>query len=414
MAQRLSGPSGPSYRYSQLLISTALAVAFFATTPCDAIEVQLTTLDGRKLEGTVKELASDRVVIQIGDTDTTVGGADLHLLAPKEPPEKSSAKPSAWVELVDGSRLPVAKYIATQGKVIVGTLDEKELELTTRQVRSVRFGRLDERDAEIGRPDAAGDLLGIRKRESVDFLEGVVGDVTTEVVEFTLEGEKIPVNRSKVEGIVYAHTASGEEATPACVVEDSAGALVKAKSVQLNDDMLEVRTLAGPIMHWPLTEIRKIDFSAGKLVYLSDLKPESVNWTSFFDLANQAPSLARFMAPRFDRGREDEVMRLAGKEYRKGVSLTSRTELIYKLPARAKRFKALAGIDDRVGNLGSVQLVITGDNRELYSGKITGKDEPLEIDADLVGVRRLTILVDYGDDLDVADHLNLCEARIVK
>ena len=65
------------------------------------------------------------------------------------------------------------------------------------------------------------------------------------------------------------------------------------------------------------------------------------------------------MAPRFDRGREDEVMRLAGKEYKKGVSLTSRTELVYKLPARVKRFQALAGIDDRVGNLGSVQLVIT-------------------------------------------------------
>jgi hypothetical protein len=26
----------------------------------------------------------------------------------------------------------------------------------------------------------------------------------------------------------------------------------------------------------------------------------------------------------------------------------------------------------------------------------------------------LAILVDYGDDLDVGDHLNLCEARIVK
>ena len=72
------------------------------------------------------------------------------------------------------------------------------------------------------------------------------------------------------------------------------------------------------------------------------------------------------------------------------------------------------GIDDRVGNLGSVELMIRGDNRELYSGKIAGKDEPIEIDADLAGVRRLTILVDFGDDLDVADHLNLCEARIVK
>ncbi len=305
---RLSGLSGRLLRYSRLLISTALAIALSATTPCGAIEVQLTTLDGRKLEGTLKQLASDRVVVQVGETETTVEDTDLHLVTLKAPPEKSSARPVAWVELVDGSRLPVASYIATGGKVIICMLNEKKIELATRQVRSVRFGRLDERDAEIGRPDAAGDLLGIRKRENVDFLDGVIGDVTTEIVEFTLEGEKIPVNRSKVEGIVYAHKASDEDITPACIVEDSAGALVKAKKVQVTDDILEVVTLAGPIVHWPLTEIRKVDFSAGKLVYLSDLKPESVQWTSFFDLANQAPSLARFMAPAIrprPRGRGD-------------------------------------------------------------------------------------------------------------
>ena len=107
-------------------------------------------------------------------------------------------------------------------------------------------------------------------------------------------------------------------------------------------------------------------------------------------------------------------MKLAGKAYKKGVSLTSRTELVYKVPARSKRFMALAGIDDNVGNLGSVQLEILGDGRKLYSGKLTGADEPVELDLDLSGVRRLTILVDFGDDLDVADHLNLCDARIVK
>jgi hypothetical protein len=87
---------------------------------------------------------------------------------------------------------------------------------------------------------------------------------------------------------------------------------------------------------------------------------------------------------------------------------------VYKLPARAKRFQAIAGIDDGVGGLGSVQLEIKGDGRQLYSGELTGKDPPAELDLELAGVRRLVILVDFGDDLDVADHLNLCEARIVK
>jgi hypothetical protein len=50
----------------------------------------------------------------------------------------------------------------------------------------------------------------------------------------------------------------------------------------------------------------------------------------------------------------------------------------------------------------------------LFDEAIRGADEPRQLDISLAGVRRLQILVDYGEDLDVGDHLNLCEARIVK
>jgi len=33
---------------------------------------------------------------------------------------------------------------------------------------------------------------------------------------------------------------------------------------------------------------------------------------------------------------------------------------------------------------------------------------------DLTGVRRLTILVDYGNELDVSNCVDLCNAKIIK
>jgi hypothetical protein len=36
------------------------------------------------------------------------------------------------------------------------------------------------------------------------------------------------------------------------------------------------------------------------------------------------------------------------------------------------------------------------------------------VDLDLQGVRRLAVLADFGQEMDVADHLDLCEARILK
>jgi hypothetical protein len=377
--------------------------------------VQVNTLDGRTIEGELQSITSDSVAVTSGGDESKVKSAELHSLALKTPAEPSSTKPTAWVELADGSRVPATSFLSKDGKVTVTLTDGAQLAVSVKQVRSVRYSKLDDPEAEASATEATGDLLGIRKRDNVDFLEGAIGDVTKEAVHFSVEGQSIPVNPSRVDSLVFARRASDDPGpAPACVVEETSGAALKAKSVELVDGKLRLALLAGGTVERPLDAVRRLDFSAGRLTYLSDLKPQSVEWTPFFDLGKQSPALARFLGPRFDRGREDTVMRLEEKEYKRGVSLTSRTKMVYRLPSGSKRFRALAGIDDGVGNLGSVQLVIQGDDRQLYSGKLTGSDPPVELDLDLAGVRRLTILVDFGDDWDVADHLNLCEARIVK
>jgi hypothetical protein len=88
--------------------------------------------------------------------------------------------------------------------------------------------------------------------------------------------------------------------------------------------------------------------------------------------------------------------------------------LVYRLPAGFQRFKTLVGIDDAVRPRGHVRLVIRADDRVLEELTVTGVDKAIPLDLDISGAGRLAILVDFGDDLDVADHLDLCEARIVK
>jgi hypothetical protein len=395
-----------------------LLIAGLLLVPCvvaAAPLVQVNTLDGRTIEGELQGITSESIAVQSGGEESKVKSSELHSLALKTPAEPSATKPSAWVELADGSRLAATSFLSKDGKVTVTLTDGAQLATSVKQVRSVRYSKLDEPEADASATEATGDLLGIRKRDSVDFLEGVIGDVTKEAVHFSVDGQSIPVNPSRVDSLVYAKRAGdGPGPAPTCIVEETSGAKLKAKSVELAEGKLRLTLISGGNIERPLDAVRRLDFSAGRLTYLSDLKPESVEWTPFFDLGKQSPALAKFLGPRFDRGREDSVMRLDEKAYKRGVSLTSRTKLVYRLPAQSKRFRALAGIDDGVGNLGSVQLVIQGDDRQLYSGKLTGSDPPVELDLDLAGVRRLTIFVDFGDDLDVADHLNLCEARIVK
>ncbi|MGA2797076.1 MAG: NPCBM/NEW2 domain-containing protein, partial [Thermoguttaceae bacterium] len=78
------------------------------------------------------------------------------------------------------------------------------------------------------------------------------------------------------------------------------------------------------------------------------------------------------------------------------------------------RLKAVAGIDDSVRPQGNVRLVIRGDNNVLLDLPVAGTDAPKSIDLDLSGVRKLSILVDFGNHAGFGDHLDLGNARIIK
>ncbi len=143
------------------------------------------------------------------------------------------------------------------------------------------------------------------------------------------------------------------------------------------------------------------------------MKPESAVWTPYLGASASAASSA-FYRPRTDRALEGGPLRVGGKKYAKGLALHSRTELVYRLPEKFSRFQATAGIDDGVRGAGHVRLLVVGDDRTLLDELIAGKDPPRQLDLDIQGVHRLKITVDYGEDLDVSDHLDLCEARILK
>ncbi len=157
-----------------------------------------------------------------------------------------------------------------------------------------------------------------------------------------------------------------------------------------------------------------LDFSVGKIIYLSDLDPESVRWTPYLDFQKASATLEQFYAPRRDEGREHRSLMIGGKTYAKGLALYSRTEMTYRLPAGAKKFTAFAGIDDCVRAVGGVRLEVSADGKKLFDKSISGGDAPADIDLDVSGAKRLSILVDYGTGLDAGDYLDLAEAKILK
>ena len=86
--------------------------------------------------------------------------------------------------------------------------------------------------------------------------------------------------------------------------------------------------------------------------------------------------MKQFYAPRFDRGFDSQPLQLGGVDYRKGLALHGRTELVYRLPERFSRFRAVAGIDDAVRPGGKVRLVVRGDDKVLLEAAICRQRRP--------------------------------------
>ena len=140
------------------------------------------------------------------------------------------------------------------------------------------------------------------KDGGVDFLEGKVGDITNESVVFQSQGESVPAKRSKIDGMIIFHKADDTSPATVCVVQDAAGNRFNARSVSLADSSLQVGGASGVSFTVPWVDVARLDYSVGKVVYLSDLEPQSMRWSPYFDFGKSAPALAQFYAPRRDMG----------------------------------------------------------------------------------------------------------------
>jgi hypothetical protein len=372
-------------------------------------------LDGRTVRGTISSLGGEAVTLETAQGPVALKLDALQELAAHAPaPPAETAK--IRVYLTDGSVLAAEEYVSGKDRSRMVLRGGPAVEAPARAVRAVQFrgdrGSSDDWGKILDAPPSA-DLLVVRAGGHLDAHSGALHDVTEELVRFELDGEVLPVKRTKVFGLVYRHPVDKSLPAPRAILSDAAGSQWAIHTLKL-DDRLHWTTPAGLSMAEPLENVARLDLSLGKVVYLSDVNPESAVWTPFFSGETPVPARQRYFSPRMDKNFESEPLRIAGKTYRKGLALHSRTELVYRLPAGFHRLKAVCGIDDAVRPQGNIRLAIRGDGKVLWEGTIAGDDPARPVDLDITGVRRLKILADFSQRLGSGDYLDLGDARITK
>jgi hypothetical protein len=423
------------------VLSVILALVLMTTASAVSAEAIATRLDGSTVVGELASWDGKALTVNTAEGPVLLDAADL--LSVRWSPtgsysnkgDRTPRGPS--VELVDGTHLPIEDFSRQRKNATLILSDSlpaslKKVRLPDRLVVAAQLqplgGEAVKQWEEIRSQNIPGDVLVIVKRggQSVDYVDGTIGDVTAEKVDFRLDDAQRSVDRSKIAGLIFFRAARTPVADPLCIIHGNDGMRASVASASLHSDVVQISTTAGAEFSWPFEAIQSIDFSAGKVLYLSDVEPANEEQTSLVGLPAGATLAAMYSQPRRDRSAfggplslwfpgTDSLAPLGhAQAFGRGLAVRSRTELEYRVPRGFTRLLGVAGIEPATRANGSARLMISGDERSLINEELVGDKPPVDIELDISGVKRLKIVVDYGKNLDTGDWVNLCDLRMVK
>ena len=425
---------------------------FLITLSCETImfgavapEVVVRSLDGDVQNGrwvawTQSDIVLTEVDAKIGEQKIPLSRLGQIVIADSSAPSPDSMETRYAIQLVDRSDLLAKSFLLSGDEAEVVWVNGVSQKIPVSLIRSVRRTETDEPVQEAWNrlldKSRGRDRLVVRKGESLDYVEGVISGVTPNHVDFVLDGESIPVKWSKLAGLLFADPPDLPSKPAKCQVSMRWGARIPVSSWKSTSQSVVVQLPCGLFLEIPLDQMERIDFSQDKVTYLSSMTPVITEFSPYLAAGKLSPLLERFYGLRQDRSesssqghtdRRFEIATspmavnsssqdgtLATESYTEGLSLRSKSRLVYSLPPESRRFEARVGIDVKSRQLGNVHFSVLGDGRVLYEAEISGDTGPRDVSVPVAGLRRLELIVDYGKNQDAGDRLNLCNARIVK
>ncbi|MGW1786926.1 NPCBM/NEW2 domain-containing protein, partial [Streptomyces sp. NPDC002143] len=105
-------------------------------------------------------------------------------------------------------------------------------------------------------------------------------------------------------------------------------------------------------------------------------------------------------------------LRIGGTTYARGLGVHADSRIRVYLGGGCTRFAATAGVDDEVGDSGSVSFQVIADGRSLATTPVVrGSDDGTAIDVDVTDARWLDLLVDGDGDVST-DHADWADAKL--
>lgn len=392
-------------------ISAILSLCTAASAQERRPPVKVTRIDGTSLESRWSACCDNAAVrLERDDGPVALSLDELSSIRFPNPIEPSTS--AAVFHLADGGKL-LGELTGGEGDLLTArTILGDELRLPFSTLAGVRLiasqgaeksSELFESALETRLPGQ--DVLVTRGPDEVKALRGRLENLGPVSGSFVFAEKSRTFQNDKIFGVVFAAGVAKDAVFPV-TFELIDGSAFSGTIESADGDRLRVAASFGGSIELPAERVHRLRFRSPRVTYLSDMPVAAERVEG---------RLHRPWPIRRDRNVANGPLSLDGRVFDKGIGVHARTELDFDLTARYEALVAAIGIDDSVRPLGAVEFRVLGDGRELFqSGTVTGDDPPQDIRVEVGGVKKLTLVVDYADGVDLSDQADWGGARLLK
>ena len=389
----------------------------------DAGKERLVLLDGTAVTGSITRIDSaGNVTVQGFDKPIKLDGLrriERSVEKPVDPSNNSDAKKRdalKVVDLVGGGRLFAESVTIADEQCRIGWPFGEPFSLPIDAVRAIRL-QAGTNDDELRKAATARreefDQLFVTVDGKLAPIKGFIERLDQDTVVFEWKDEQRTISRAKLFGIVVAMIGRPPDRTGHCLVELKGGSSIwgRLASVDLNKagadapGKLTLQVAEKTKIAFPWNAVTRVNVRSGRLVYLSDLMPAD---------AIEQPIVAFPKPWQRDKSIGGRTLRLAGRTFQKGIGVQSRSLLTFNTDEKYAHFAATVGIDAETSGRGDCLFIVLGDGKQLFKRRMKGKDVPFDVRVDVRGMQQVTLLVEPGEDLDLSDHADWCDACFIR
>jgi hypothetical protein len=377
------------------------------------------TVDAVAIEGTLVSLSLESgLVFEVDGERQTVATSDLISITRvqavtssmnAETLDASLGRDSVTLELVGGDRVFGRVDDAQSDTVVVDTQQWGKLEVPLERLARVVFSA-------GGTPAYADSLKWFRQNfdspddrvllTNGDVVRGFIAGIHREGIRLEIGDEVNVVPLRLAVAAQLVHPPADHPKDPHAIIGLRDGQRLTVVQLEWQAGKLEAKAASGETVKPASDEVQSIEFQGGRWEWLSTRAPAS---------AQHVPMLSMEWKHHADRNVLGGPLRVAGRQYERGIGVHSRSVLKYDLGGTCKEFVTWFGMDDESGRLANTNTVILVDGQQRFervnvvAGVLHG---PVRVDVS--GAKRLELVVDFGLNGDIQDRFDWIEPGLVK